>query len=108
MSRLKMGNSEWMKGSASLNRPGGVEAEPVATLSTVENNVNAGYWKGKETLGALLWTASVYQANITLYLYASFIFFFVPFLLFMAAADTILVLNQKAAPVRLLSCSWEF
>lgn len=41
-------------------RPGWLEAEPVAMLSIVENNVNTGYWKGKETSGSVLWTASTY------------------------------------------------
>lgn len=52
-------------------RPGWLEAEPVAMLSIVENNVNTGYWKGKETSGSVLWTASAYQARTTLYLCAS-------------------------------------
>lgn len=41
-------------------RPGQVEAEPVAMLGIVENNVNTGYWKGKESSGFLLWTAFMY------------------------------------------------
>lgn len=40
-------------------RPGWVEAEPVAMLGIVENNVTTGCWKGKGTSGSLLWTASI-------------------------------------------------
>lgn len=85
-------------------RPGWAEAEPVAMLGIVENSVNAGYWKGKETSGALLWTASMCQD----YLVSVCISFVVPFLLFPAAADAVLVLNHNGAPVWLLSWSCEF
>lgn len=79
-------------------RPGWAEAERVAMLGIVENSVNTGYWKRKETSGALH-TASMCQD----YLVSVCISFVVPFLPFPAAADAVLVLNHNGAPVRLLS-----